>query len=323
MAKTKIYGNRIGDGSIENKHLSKDLKIPESNIAFNLLPHNHDNKSVLDIIRNSIPKTLTELDLKDVMYSIIEVSDARDVNKTLRQTINSRASLYQVEDIENELEEARRGYPTLSQSMESVEYDIKKELSKHIGSVSHKELDSIYSEIRAARGVYISLKDRLDGLPATGGGGNVSIISLTPWTFDMVLEQGKTVIELPNSYVLGNSTLQVFDGPVLLQSEVDYKELTPTKIEMMDSFDIPLHLRIIGVNSGRLFEWERRISGDDVTSKIELQDSYRPGGRELQVYEDGLLLREEEDYEEMSPHIILFKNPIPLGSLVTIYKRRN
>lgn len=322
MARTKIYGNRIGEASIETKHLSKDFKLSEENIAFNLMPHQHTNKDVLDIIINTIPQTLKLLDLKDVIYTILEVSDARDVNKTLKQTLAGRATKEELEEIILEITEAKKGFQTLGDYLDGFKGDIDNTLAKHIGAIGHHELDNMYAEVRAARGSYDSIGDRFNN--TTGGvGGTVNVISLTPWSFDIVLEPGKTIIDLSNSYVVGNSTLQVFDGPVLLQSSVDYKEVSPTRIEMLDTFDVPLELRIIGVNSGRLFEWERRISGNGVTSRYELADSYRPGGRELQVYEDGLLLREDEDYEETAAHVITFKEPIALGSLVTIYKRRN
>lgn len=325
MAKTKIHGNRIGEGSIETRHLAQGFKLSEDYIAFDLMPHQHINKTVLDIIVNSIPQTLQVLDLKDVLYTILEVSDSRDVNKTLKQTLDGKASKEESDSILSEITEARRGFQTLSDFFIEFEKDINSTLAKHIGAISHADLDNMYSEIKAARGLYDSLGDRMNNY-AVGpgiGGGDVNIVSLTPWSFDVVLEPGKTIIDLSNSYVMGNSTLQVFDGPVLLQSGVDYKELTPTRIEMVESFDVPLELRVIGVNSGRLFEWERRVSGNGTLSRVELADSYRPGGRELQVYEDGLLLREEEDYEEVSSHVIIFKEPIPVGSLVTIYKRRH
>lgn len=325
MAKTKVHGNRISDGAIESRHLSNDFKISEKHIEFNLKPHEHTNKAVLDTLKNSIPQTLLSLDLKDIMYTIIEVSDARDANKTLKQTLDNKSNIEQVMNIEEELEDAKRGYSTLNESITALQSDIDRELAQHIGAVGHQELDGIYAEIRAARGLSTSLKDRIDQIAISGGGGSgsINVISLTPWSLDFTLEAGKTVIDLPNSYVVGNSTLQVFDGPVLLQSGVDYKEVSPLKIEMLEAFSVPLQLRIIGVNSGRLFEWERRVSGNGSISRIELSDSYRPGGRELQVYEDGLLLREDEDYIESSPHVITFNNPIPVGSLVTIYKRRN
>lgn len=324
MAKTKIHGNRIGEGSIETRHLASDFKLSEDYIAFDLMPHQHINKTVLDIIVNSIPQTLQILDLKDVLYTIVEVSDARDVNKTLKQTLQGKANIDELDAIISEIEEARRGFQTLSDFFIEFEKDINGTLAKHIGAITHADLDNMYSEIKAARGQYDSIGDRLNNSSAGAGpGGSINIFSLTPWSFDIILDPGKTIVDLSNSYVMGNSTLQVFDGPVLLQSGIDYKEVTPTQIEMLESYDVPLELRFIGVNSGRLFEWERRVSGNGTVSRVELADSYRPGGRELQIYEDGLLLREDEDYEEVSTHVVVFKEPIPVGSLVTIYKRRN
>lgn len=326
MGRTTIPGNRIGVGSIENKHLHPNFKISEENIQFKYNPHEHANKSVLDIIKNSIPQTLTLLDLKDVLYTILEVSDARDVNKTLRQTLESKATTEELDVLLQELNEARRGYSSLNAFLIQFQADIDQVLANHMGAVPHQDLDAMHAEVKAARGTYLSLKDRIDDMAANGtgtGGGSVSINVLTPWSMSFVLRKGLTIVDLTNTYTPGNTTLQVFEGPLLLQAGIDYLERSPSQIEFVEAFEEDVHIRIVGVNTGRLFEWERRISGNGSLTRIELLDSYRPNERELMVYEDGLLLREEEDYEETSPHVITFKTPIPTGSLVTIYKRRN
>lgn len=326
MGRTTIPGNRISNGSIENRHLHPSFKISEENIEFKFEPHEHKNKSVLDIIKNSIPQTLTTIDLKDILYTILEVGDARDVNKTLRQTLEGKASVQEIETLAGEINDARRGYSSLNEFLIQFQADIDQILANHMGAVSHQDLDSMHAEVKAARGIYLSLKDRLDDLSMKGvgsGGGSITIDTLTPWNMEFVLRKGLTIVDLTNSYTPGNTTLQVFEGPMLLQAGVDYTEVTPTRIEFIEAFEEDVNIRIVGVNTGRLFEWERRISGNGSMSRIELLDSYRPGERELLVYEDGLLLREVEDYEETAPHVITFKEPIPTGSLVTIYKRRN
>lgn len=327
MARTTVPGNRIAEGAIENKHLHPDFKISEENIQFKLDPHEHKNKSVLDVLRNSIPQTLTLLDLKDVMYTILEVSDARDVNKTLRQTLDGKATVDEINLLVDEITEARRGFASLNEFFVELERELDQTIADHMGAISHQELDAIYSEVRAARGIHTSLKDRLDDMAMNGGGGGTggptTIHMLTPWVMDYDLEAGKTLVPLINSYTPGNSTLQVFEGPILLQADIDYIEKSPTEIELIEAFDVDVKLRIIGVNTGRLFEWERRISGNGAITRVDLADSYRPGHRELLIYEDGILLREDEDYVELSPNSLRFNIAIPTGSTVTIYKRRN
>lgn len=326
MGRTMIPGNRLATGSVENKHLHPDFKISEENIEFKFEPHEHKNLAVLNIIKNSIPQTLTVFDLKDAMYTIIEVTDARDVNKTLKQTLEGKASASELEALADEIKEASRGYATLNEFFVQFERDIDQVLANHMGAVSHQDLDAMHAEVRAARGTYMSLKDRLDDMAMNGGGtggGEITINMLTPWSMNFVLEKGLTIVDLTNSYTPGNTTLQVFEGPILLSADIDYTEKSPTQIEFLEPFDEDVEIRIVGVNTGRLFEWERRISGNGALTRIELLDSYRPGERELMIYEDGLLLREIEDYEETAPHVITFKHPIGTGSLVTIYKRRN
>lgn len=328
MARTTIPGNRISSGSIKNEHLHPDFKIAEENIQFKFEPHEHANRAALDIIRNSIAQTLTTLDLKDVMYTILEVTDARDINKTLRQTLDGKATVGEINTLTEEVVIARRGYSTLNEFFVELERGLEQTIADHKGAIPHQELDAIYSEIRASRGIHDSLKDRLDSITSGGGigtgtGGTVNINMLTPWVMDYELEAGKTIVPLTNSYTPGNSTLQVFEGPILLQSSIDYIEKSPTEIELIEAFKENVKLRIIGVNSGRLFEWERRVSGNGSVSRIDLADSYRPGQRELLIYEDGILLREEEDYVELSPNSLRFNVAIPTGSTVTIYKRRN
>ena len=322
MSKTQIGSGRIQNGSIELKHLSPGLKLNESYIDFEIRPHDHKNKKAIDILTNSTPESVSTLDLADVATAILEVVNARDTNNTLRETILARALKADVDDLLLQFDEAKQGYPTLAEYIEEVKMDATRELLRHSGAISHKQLDSMYQEVVAARGDCDTLTDRLSNVGTGTGDGEIIINSLTPWVFDYTLKAGETKVELPNTYSPAKSALQVFEGPLLLLSQVDYLEDSPSTITFINAFDTDVELRIIGVNTGRLFEWEYRFLGDGEEEMIKLNSSYRPNFKELQVYEDGLLLREDDDYIEVSEHMIRFVQPICLGSTISIYKRR-
>lgn len=332
MSKTQIDGNRIADQAIESKHLKAELGIPETQLKLNFPTHNHENKSVLDMIVNTSPTLVKQMDLKDIMLTILQVSDAREQGLTLKNTLELKANESDLDKIETEIESARGNRASLGEAINSALSAVDTKISKHAGVISHKELDVMYQEIVNARGDQVTLDDRLDSIQSEisntssgqGSAGNVTIEALTPWSASLTLANGQTLITVPNPYSVGGNSLQVFDGPMLLipGSDNDYVETSNTSITLNYNADEGSILRIIGINSGSLFQWIYRIKSEEGQSNITIEASYKTGNDELLVYEDGLLLQSGADYVESHNNQITMNYPLLDNSIITICKRR-
>jgi hypothetical protein len=323
-SRTKIGGNRIADKTIRTAHLADDFIIPERMVLLEHPTHAHPNKSVLDIIKNSNPELVKIIDLKDILLTITEVAEAREQGKTLANTIAGKAPKDVVDSFTKEVQEARGDFASLSEALRVVITEAQQIIDAHAGVKSHQELDLLYAEIQSARGIYESLGSRLDNILGGGGSGNTNVSMITPWTFRVTLTAGQTVIDLPNSYTVGANNLQVFEGPTLLYpgSDNDYVETSPTQITL--NYELPegTELYITGTGSGRLFEWVLYMISEDNQMEINFIDTYRPGERDLMIYEDGLLLQPGNDYEEVDDRTVRMTIPFAAQSNIAVFKRR-
>jgi hypothetical protein len=326
-SRTKIGGNRISEKSIHTVHLADDFIIPEKMVELTHPTHAHPNKAALDIIKNTNPDIAKYVDLKDVVLTIMEVSEARAQGKTLANTLDAFADKISVDSLTKEVVDARGEYSSLSDALRIVITEAQNIIDAHAGLRSHQELDKLYTEVESARGGYDTLGARLAdilGGPGGGTGGTVNVTMLTPWTFRVTVAADQTVIDLPNTYTVGTNNLQVFEGPILLYpgDTNDYKETSSSQITL--NYEIPegTELTIIGVNAGRMFEWVMYSISTAEQSEINFIDTYRPGERELMVYEDGLLLQPGNDYEEVSGYKIRMVIPFKAHSNIAVFKRR-
>lgn len=332
MSKTQIDGNRIADQAIEARHLKAGLGIPETQLKLNFPTHNHENKSVLDIIINTSPTLVKQMDLKDIMLAILQISDARQEGLTLKDTLALKANESDLSTVVSEIKDARGNRASLSEAISSVLSSVDTKISEHAGAISHKQLDEIYAEVVNARGDHLNLNDRLDSMQAsinnssssTGTGGNVNLQALTPWNALITLTEGETSVTVPNPYEVGGNSLQVFDGPILLVpgSDKDYVEASNTSITLNYNPEAGSILRLVGSNSGSLFQWVYRIKSEEGQTAINLQASYKTNNDELMVYEDGLLLQNTLDYVETHENQITMNYPLLENSIITICKRR-
>ncbi len=333
LARTQLGGNRIAPKAIKNIHLSDDLQIPEKNIKLNYATHNHENKSAIDIIKNSNPALVKELDLKDVVLTILQVAEARDAGMTLKNTIDGKASKAVVDDIVLQLTNAIGTSTSLKDAFDALKIDLDDKINLHAGVHSHNDLDVLYEDFSNAKGDYTTLTARLQNLAnaiASGGGGtggtvgNITIQALSTWETTVTLTAGQRDISIPNPYILGNSSLMVYEGPFLMTpgSTNDYVETDNHTITL--NYDLPegTVLRLIGTNSGRLFEWIYRLESIEGQTLINTVFSFTNAFDDLVVYEDGLMLIPGVDYTEVSDHEIQMTQPLPAECNITICKRR-
>lgn len=326
MGRTKLGGNRIADKSIGNNHIKDDFKLPESFLELNHPTHGHENKSAIDIIKNSNPSLVKSIDLKDIALAIIQVADARKSGLTLKNTIESKVDIEDFEVIVKAIDDAKAGNGTLKETLEKIAINLDDKLNHHIGLISHKELDDIYNEVSNARGVYTSLRERIDAAGTGSAGGTVTgnIVAMTPWTCTIALAKDQTEIDVPNAFIPGNNSLMVYDENMLLMPGVDndYVEVSNNKIKLNYTLDEGTVIRMVGTNTGRLFDWCIRVKSSKDQMQINTVYDYTPKNNDLMVYEDGILLQENIDFIEVDNKTIRFTEALPGECNITICKRR-
>ena len=330
MARTKLGGNRLAHKSIKTEHLSDDIRIPESNIQLNHGTHNHENKVALDLIKNTNPQLVKELDLKDVVLTIMEVANAREEGLTLQNTLEGKASKAVMDELVSLVGEAVGNEVSLKAALEAIQISLDDKINSHAGVRGHKDLDILYEDISNAKGDFTTLTSKLNSLASAGGGtgeagtGDITIQAMSTWETTIELQENQQEIILPNPYRLGDGSLMIYEGPLLLMpgSENDYTEVTGTSVLLNENLPAGTILRIIGTNAGRLYDWIYRMKSVDNQTAVDTVFSYSPGLDELVVYEDGLLLQAGEDFLEVGEHQIQMVLPMPANCNLTICKRR-
>lgn len=336
MARTQIGGNRIANKSIGNEHLRDDLQIPESNINLKYASHNHENKSVLDIIKNSNTALVKELDLKDVVLTILQVSEARLAGKTLKNTIDDKGDKSILDDIVSQVNDAKGTDLTLKDAFDNLKLSLDDKINAHAGIISHTQLDQLYNDISNAKGDFTTLTDKIQeisnalvsGGSAGGSGGSgsptINVQALTTWDANITLHPGEHDIILPNPYIVGDGSIVVHEGALVLTpgNDVDYVEVDSNTIRLNYDLTEDTTFRIIGTNSGRLFEWIYRLKSTKDQEIIDTMFNFTNAFDDLIVYEDGMLLVPDTDYIELSNHEIKLIQKLEVESNITICKRR-
>ena len=324
MSKTKISGKRIAYNSIELEHLKDDIKIPEQYLQLRYSTHGHDNFEALNIITNSSPSLVKNLDLKDVYLAVLDLINGRDKGVSLKESFNRRALKSDMDKVLEELESFKGNNETLADVYNKIMYEIKNTMDSHDGAISHGELDSIYNEIINARGEYKSLSERFDNIKTSGdsGGGN-STTNAKVWTASYTLPKGERIIITPNSYSVGTNGLFVYEGALLLTpgENNDYIEIDENTIRLNYSVDEDVEIKFMGVDYGSVYDWCVRLESNEGQYEFSTMYNYTPNMNQLVVYEDGMLLSPYVDYT-VDDYKIIMTEPLPEGCSITIAKRR-
>ena len=142
------------------------------------------------------------------------------------------------------------------------------------------------------------------------------------WSFDIVAEQGQREVSVDEAFIPGTNMINVTcDGLLQWKGNVfDYVEVDEHTIRFNYDLDEGDHVRITCVAA--TCEWTEKFISELNQTVFKLQNPYHVGKFDIQVYENGLLLQPEWDYEETNYNTITFTEPLEYGSKITFIKRR-
>lgn len=144
----------------------------------------------------------------------------------------------------------------------------------------------------------------------------------TTWHHVCLASQGQTVIELPEAYIPGANMIMVHCGGLLqsLGEHLDYIEQNEHQIV----FNYPLEENEevkVTVTTG-LYNWSEVFIALRGQTRFVLTHPYMTGRNDVLVYDGGILLSVNEDYNETNGRTIDFTEPPHEGSSIVVYKRR-
>lgn len=113
----------------------------------------------------------------------------------------------------------------------------------------------------------------------------------------------------------------MYQGILLTEGEVyDYVEVDENTINL--NFELYKDEKIVLECIYETSDFKIKYITNGVSNIINLDKLYNPNCNELLVYENGILLEVEEDYIELSCNKIKFIETSPIGSVITIIRRR-
>lgn len=128
--------------------------------------------------------------------------------------------------------------------------------------------------------------------------------------------QGQRIFGLAGSYTPGINELKVLLGGMEMTVDVDYLETdhkTVTFLYDLDANDL-VKFRVDEVRNQRLHEEFVAVEAQTV---FVLKTPYHPGFNTLEVYDEGILLRNNVDYLETDEYTVTFLYPLPSGAKIT------
>jgi hypothetical protein len=197
------------------------------------------------------------------------------------------------------------------------------------GVYPHNRLDQLVEEVDAARGTFPDLSARLAYIQShstgggggdTGGGGSLPSNYLYE-VFKPRFENTSLITLSTGQYEPGTGELELFKNGVRQKQGTDYQELTPSSFQLFE----PLLLTDIVVcrvrdRAGTILpvsiKREHVLVTESTTSTLTMQQSVLKRGRSLEVYADGMLLAENEDYTILDEHTVTFLQLPAVGSLL-------
>ena len=330
MSKTQITGKRIKDNTIFLKHLSPDLMLSESYLNLNFPTHNHSmNKSALDKIRYTGNNPIMDLKLLDEL--VLEIIAARRSGNNLSGTMDMKADKAIVDMLQQEILEAGENGESISTVISNFKTEVQGQIDEHSGTVTHNQLDSMHSDYTASKNGENSLNDRLVAIESQVGSGDgtgtMTINTLNQWQTEYTIQADDDSLAIDTftiafDFVPNSNTIQVFEGPLLLKNGVDYIELENNQIQIISDLFIGMELTIFGTSNFSLWTWHESIELELNQSIVTLTNSYTPGSGEIIVYEDGMLLKRNVDYNEISSTEIEMIEILPEFSIIEVFRRR-
>ena len=327
MALTKIKGNRIDNGTIEARHLSKDFKIEKENINGGIDIHSHNNLDLLEKFFAS--HDINKRDLYKLNNILLEMNLAKGNFNTLDECLKDKANITDLkvlQDFINSAEDVIIKDFSLKGVIDFLAEYTKKNIEAHSGTYSHEKLDILYGDYRISKGNYNTLAERLDSMPTDGGTGSGSNnnCDMNPWESIIELEEGQRVINLNEEYSTGVDSLLVFEEALLLSSGEDNDYVEDSKTSIRLNYYVPkgTKIRILGTSSNKgLFKGSQKytVTSDDINC-IEVCFTFNENNNDLLIYEDGMLLN-NGDYT-LKDNKIYFDYLLSKNSIINIFKKR-
>jgi len=150
-----------------------------------------------------------------------------------------------------------------------------------------------------------------------------SEFSQTTWSQRFnVINPLNRVFNLANAYVPGSKTLQVFVGGLLMLAGEDNDYMETGEKQVTFDYDLDLGDDVNIVCMAGLYQWYEIFISVAGQQRFITRYKYTVGKNDILVYEDGLLLSVNDDFEETNYNTVTFLEPPMQGAKIVIYKRR-
>lgn len=194
------------------------------------------------------------------------------------------------------------------------------------GERTHEELDWLYNEVEDARGGFPSLNDRLLDIISrigSGGGSGGTSADFSPYIYYVYESKttGDSNIRLESGFFRkGSGELEVFRGGLRQSIYDDYNEVDDKEVVFFEPLNVGeiVVLRVrdrFGLNSNLGFHSEYFITSSEQRN-FTINYHFDRDGKWLEIYLNGILQSVGIDYVIVSTNRVLFKENIPVGSLV-------
>lgn len=142
------------------------------------------------------------------------------------------------------------------------------------------------------------------------------------WKLNYIAEKNQRRFNLTESYIPGTNMINVFVQGLLQWPGVDfdYVEIDDKTIEF--NYELEEGENVSVVCTAALYNWSERFVSLQGQTIYELQNVYYTGRDDILVYENGIQLTEGDDYIEISNRAIELVEAPPVGSKITVLKRR-
>ena len=142
------------------------------------------------------------------------------------------------------------------------------------------------------------------------------------WSYNIIATEGQREISVDESFIPGANMINVMCNGLLQWQGEDNDYIEVNEHTIMFNYDLEEgeHVRITCVAA--TCEWTERFIATKGQTVFKLKNPYHVGVYDIQVYENGLLLQPECDYEETNYNTITFTEEVEYGAKVTFIKRR-
>lgn len=145
-----------------------------------------------------------------------------------------------------------------------------------------------------------------------GGGGGVS----ATYTRTSSVGDNTTTLFTTPTYIIGNDSLLVYNGGVLMTKTVDYTETSTTSVTFFTAPNTGAQLTFVVATAGTTMGYSKSIQTAS-GSAVFTVPTYTPGNGSLLVFKDGVLMAITADYSETSSTSVTMVSAPVTGATMT------